>query len=125
MLHKHLPSCVAMQAGAQQQQQQQHAAAACEDRVAELFAAASSRAAALARTFEPGAATASAAPLAGAAGAGGGELLLQGLGGSGDLELPLISKFLLVSGAQRAQPCAWEGPATQRPGGRLTAVRLP
>ncbi|KAI8467253.1 MAG: origin recognition complex subunit 5 C-terminus-domain-containing protein [Monoraphidium minutum] len=84
----------------------QAAAAASEGRVGALFTAASSRAAALARTFEPGAAAAGIAAPAAGAGAGGGELLLQGLGGTGELELPLMSKFLLVAAflASRNKP---------------------
>ncbi len=73
-----------------------------EERVAELFAKASSKAAALARSFEPGA---SAAGITG--GGAGGLLALQGLAGAGgELELPAMSKFLLVAAyiASRNRP---------------------
>ena len=111
--------CNTARSQAQQQQhegpsqQQQATAAASDDRVGELFHKASKRAAALARTFEPGSAAAGIA--AHAAGAARGELLLQGLGGTEELELPLLSKFLLVAGGrsmpqQRARPRVYSNP---------------
>jgi hypothetical protein len=70
-----------------------------EDQESALFAAATSKAAALARAFEPGAA---AAGVRGGGGSRGGGLgFMEGIDGgatAAELELPVLSKFLLVAG---------------------------